>query len=758
MSEPTPCCRYCGCTSAKSLAKCPGTDFYLCNGAGDTPDSHLVHYMKLAHVESIELPEWNDFARTRFECFFCSSTNVLDLNLVPVDETWYFACARCLKQRKYKGRVQLEVDKKTPLVADGCFREEILEKPVVGKDGHRRVPLGEIRAIDRELGIVNDDEVSEGNMRLKFDSVDEYCAMMNRFVEWEAESTREFYRGMECVVKPSRHSGCDTKCYFSCPSYKLFDVLRVGTRVRLVIKGEPRDGVVLKKVAGGTVEVGLRGESIAKEVDDARLSLVVDEERFEMQKRAIKSFHDGGTSKFLRRLVLGQVNPETFEKRNNLRSDVFTYKTDDSPKELDDIQMSVIEKACRRRFTVIQGTPGSGKTTVTIPIVYSLVRSGIKRVLVLVDSMETGYRVAKALHNARVRVCWIKSYVDPDAERHPFTLRELMKRDREYDPNMKINNETDRKRFHDLEQKIISQSDVVVISRNGTEYAKLDSSVFFMAVVVYGSQSCLDPDLLVLLSHGAKQLILIGDIGFPGAHVISSDCRRARYDMTMMQRMFLLGVQSSILRVQYRMHPLLGDLVSRVFYGEHMINGISESEMIPLPDGLPIGKPLLFWHVPGSEESEKESLFNNEEAENIARLFWDMKRKDSIGIMTPSTAQDGHIFRNIKKLQATNPEPHFEIGTIERFQGKAKDIVVMSCVRSSPPEQDWAWADPKRLCLALSRANYCVIVVGHARALLAAGRWRQLVEYCSNEEALVIRDPKGAFAQVYLTEIDDATS
>ena len=756
MSEPTPCCRYCGCTRAKSLAKCPDTDFYLCNGAGDTPDSHLIHYMKLAHVTSIELPEWNDFAETKFECYFCASSNVLNLNLVPVDEAWYFVCGECLATTNYED-MDLEVDKKTPLVEYGCFCESILEKPVVGEDGFKRVPLGEILAIDRELGLVSCGDVSEGNMRLKFDSVDEYCAMMNKFVEWEAESTRAFYRNMECVVKPSLHKGCGSRCYFSCPSYKLFDVLRVGTRVRLVVKGCPLEGVVLKKVVGGTVEVGIRGESISKEIGDAQLSIVVDEERFELQKRAIKSFHDGRISKFLRQVVLGQVNHKTFEKRNKLRSDVFTYPTDDTPKDLDNVQMTVIQNACRRRFTVIQGTAGAGKTTVTIPIVYSLVRSGIKRVLVLVDSMETGYRVSKALHNARVRVCWVKSYVDPDAEKHPFTLRELMKRDREYDPNMKINNFTDRQRFHDLEQKIISESDVVVISRNGTEYAKLDSSVFFMAVVVYGSQSCLDPDLLVLLSHGAKQLILIGDIGSPGAHVISSECLRARYDMTMMQRMFLLGVQPSILRVQYRMHHLLGDVVSRVFYGEHMANGIIESEMIPLPDPLPTGKPLLFWHVPGSEKSEKEGLFNNEEAENIARLFWSMNRKYSIGIMTPSSAQDGHIFRNIRNLQARNPDSMFEIGSIESFQGKTKDIVIMSCVRSSPPEKDWAWADPKVLCLALSRANYCVIAVGHVRALSADGPWRQLIEYCNAEETLVVGSP-GAFSQVFLTEIDDATS
>lgn len=51
-----------------------------------------------------------------------------------------------------------------------------------------------------------------------------------------------------------------------------------------------------------------------------------------------------------------------------------------------------------------------------------------------------------------------------------------------------------------------------------------------------------------------------------------------------------------------------------------------------------------------------------------------------------------------------------EINTVDSFQGQERDIILMSCVRS---HGIGFLSDPQRLCVALTRAKYCLILCGN---------------------------------------------
>src|SRR5207302_9440737 len=75
------------------------------------------------------------------------------------------------------------------------------------------------------------------------------------------------------------------------------------------------------------------------------------------------------------------------------------------------------------------------------------------------------------------------------------------------------------------------------------------------------------------------------------------------------------------------------------------------------------------------------------------------------------------------------PVPGVEVDGVDGFQGREKEAVVLSLVRSNPEGEVGFLADGRRLNVALTRARRKLLVLGDSATLSRLPLYQRLVEY-----------------------------
>ncbi|GAA7691892.1 AAA domain-containing protein [Helicobacter pylori] len=174
------------------------------------------------------------------------------------------------------------------------------------------------------------------------------------------------------------------------------------------------------------------------------------------------------------------------------------------------------------------------------------------------------------------------------------------------------------------------------------------------------------------------------------------------------------GKESFItLNKQYRMHLLLGGLVSDVFYEPHNEGFESPLKKEHFKHNLRNldSKPLAWIDVKNTKERRNAdgSYYRESEIAAIKKCLDDFMEDEpnfTFGVITFFSEQKRRL------EQALKGYANLEIGTVDSFQGKEFDVVFLSSVRTSHTEGFGFLKDSPRLCVALSRQKRALIVVG----------------------------------------------
>lgn len=179
----------------------------------------------------------------------------------------------------------------------------------------------------------------------------------------------------------------------------------------------------------------------------------------------------------------------------------------------------------------------------------------------------------------------------------------------------------------------------------------------------------------------------------------------------------------NILDEQYRMNPVIGDLISNLFYEDKLVSRTSrEKKTIPLE--VYEGKPLVWLTTAENTDRKEERISDSYSNTCEAKLIFEqllevdeelgkLKLEKETAIIAGYRGQKDKLNR----LYESNYKARFhhmtvEINTVDAFQGRETDIVFYSVVRSNDEGKLGFLKDVRRLNVAFSRARELLVVVG----------------------------------------------
>ncbi|KAG0442043.1 Regulator of nonsense transcripts 1 like protein, partial [Dictyocoela muelleri] len=101
---------------------------------------------------------------------------------------------------------------------------------------------------------------------------------------------------------------------------------------------------------------------------------------------------------------------------------------------------------------------------------------------------------------------------------------------------------------------------------------------------------------------------------------------------------------------------------------------------------------------------------------------------ENIGIITPYNAQRLNITERLN-IKFKNDNSKIEVASVDSFQGKEKDYIIVSLVRSNDNHKIGFLSDKRRLNVMLTRAKYGLVLIGNPKTFLKCDIWKNLIFY-----------------------------
>ncbi len=155
--------------------------------------------------------------------------------------------------------------------------------------------------------------------------------------------------------------------------------------------------------------------------------------------------------------------------------------------------------------------------------------------------------------------------------------------------------------------------------------------------------------------------------------------------------------------------------------------------------------PMMFWTNLGTEEisASGTSYLNRTEASNVERIvtrfFKAGVQPADIGVITPYEGQRSFVVSSMQQSGSYTKEHYkeIEVASVDAFQGREKDFIVLSCVRSNDHQGIGFLSDPRRLNVALTRAKYGLVILGNPKVLSKHPLWHYLLLHFKERNCLV---------------------
>ncbi|KAG5320692.1 SETX helicase, partial [Pseudoatta argentina] len=360
---------------------------------------------------------------------------------------------------------------------------------------------------------------------------------------------------------------------------------------------------------------------------------------------------------------------------------------------------------------------------------------------------------------------------------------ELMKSNKSID---EINSK-ERARYQRMSEDIVLQGANIIACTLSSCYTNQMESLFgghkeriSVCIVDEATQSC-EAETLIPLMLGVTTLVLVGDPNQLPATILSQRAKKLGLDQSVFSRIQNVFASQSnnpiiMLDMQYRMEYAISYWPNRYFYGGKLKNATDYRMKFP----------FHAYRVLDHNFTQNYDKFSNTtEAEFVANIIYTMLKcakweststTITLGVLTPYNNQRTLVlnkinekyvcakagvsvsYKEIVHLQFirffyrissvpddTKKKISFEVNTVDGFQGQERDVIIMSCVRSSGIG---FLSDKQRLCVALTRAKHSLILCGNFRTFMKDKMWKALLTDARNRGILCRMDTNATCSMI----------
>ncbi|XP_031509646.1 DNA-binding protein SMUBP-2 isoform X2 [Papio anubis] len=474
---------------------------------------------------------------------------------------------------------------------------------------------------------------------------------------------------------------------------------------------------------------------------------------------ALKKYHSGPASSLIE-VLFGRSAPSPASEIHPLT--FFNTSLDASQKEAVSFALS------QKELAIIHGPPGTGKTTTVVEIILQAVKQGLKVLCcapsnIAVDNLVERLalckqRILRLGHPARLLESIQQHSLDAvvarsdsaqivaDIRKDIDQVKNKKTQDKREKSNFRNEVKLLRKELKGREEAAILESltsaNVVLATNTGASAdgpLKLLPESHFDVVVIDECAQALEASCWIPLLK-ARKCILAGDHKQLPPTVVSHKAALAGLSLSLMERLAEeYGARAvRTLTVQYRMHQTImrwasdtmyhGQLTAHPSVAGHLLRdlpGVAATEET--------GVPLLLVDTAGCglfelEEEDEQSKGNPGEVRLVslhiqALVDAGVPARD-VAVVSPYNLQV-----DLLRQSLAHRHPELEIKSVDGFQGREKEAVILSFVRSNRKGEVGFLAEDRRINVAVTRARRHVAVICDSRTVNNHAFLKTLVEY-----------------------------
>jgi superfamily I DNA and/or RNA helicase len=436
---------------------------------------------------------------------------------------------------------------------------------------------------------------------------------------------------------------------------------------------------------------------------------------------------------------------------------------------LNDTQREAVRFALAARdVALIHGPPGTGKTTAVVELIRRAIRRG-EKVLACAPSnlavdniferlLAAGVRAVRLGHPARVMADLRAHTLDLLVEEHQdvrlarklvkeamglfrqagrYTRAKPLPGERQETRQEARNLLADARRLEaQAVEHILDTADVLCATTTALDSELLGRRRFDLCVIDEACQST-EPGCWIPMQW-CNRVVLAGDHCQLPPTVVDPEAATAGLGVSLFERLMALHGPSisRLLTVQYRMHRAIMAFPSRELYEdklqadpsvcEHVLSGLPGVAAVDATQS-----PVEFIDTAGAGfdeevEPDGESRLNRQEAALVRRKVQGLLdcgvTPGDIAVIAPYAAQ-------VRLLREQLSVPGLEIDSVDGFQGREKEAVVISLVRSNPQAEIGFLLEVRRMNVAMTRARRRLLLVGDSATLASHPFYRRMIEY-----------------------------